>query len=116
MGRGQLWVTEQGLKVPSMAELIDHVLQITERGDAEEAAQFLTDYTDSLGPYRGAEAERVARSNIGYVTGEMKPEVGARARELFGCPHPILGMAPADLTPEQAFNAGVEWATGWAEK
>jgi hypothetical protein len=64
-----------------------------------------------------AEAERIARSNLGYYAGCYTDEVRERVERLFACAHPVFGSiaekgAP---TPEQAFEAGYNLAKAKAE-
>jgi hypothetical protein len=83
-------------------ELGNFVATIAESGDPEEARAFIERYAAELDG-----GERVARSNIGWVTGYMDPATGERARRLFDCPHPVFGMETP--TPEEAMRLGAEW-------
>lgn len=50
------------------------------------------------------EALRIAKTNIGYITGYYDRETMHRVQELYGAPHPIFGYKSPTAT--EAFNAG----------
>ena len=52
--------------------------------------------------------DKYADENIGYLTGYCDPDTMTRIQSWFGVAHPIFGTST--LTPEEAFNAGQEWA------
>jgi hypothetical protein len=92
--------------------------------DPTDIKQFMRDYEEWMLKngdlsIRGREAE-VARSNVGYILGYYD---GATAKLWYGCldnvSHPIFGETfgrGKDVTPEEAFNMGVERGKRTKEK
>ena len=56
------------------------------------------------------EAEQIAKSNLGYFAGYYDEEVCDIIYKTYQCTHPIFGDKPFDVTPEEAFNKGLEMA------
>lgn len=50
----------------------------------------------------------VVRQNLGYYAGYYDEETNQRVQRLFRCSHPIFGTTTP--TPEEAFQAGMDWA------
>lgn len=81
----------------------------------EEAMAVLEEYTPvctAANKCSPKEGRRIALSNIGYYSGYHDRETRERVERLFGAVHPLLGPASRNLTPEQIFQIGVEWAKG----
>lgn len=60
-----------------------------------------------------SEAERVIRTNLGYMAGYYDQTASQKVFDLFGAPHPIFGGPDywTRVTPEQAFKLGQTQAT-----
>ena len=53
------------------------------------------------------EAERVIKTNLGYMAGYYGKEEAQKVKDLFGAVHPIFGDTTVKSpTPEEAFAAG----------
>ena len=88
-------------------------MQITDQAEADAYFEKCVKHCMSFGKDR-VEAESIERQNLGYYAGYYSDEVRRRIEQLFRCAHPIFGAiskvgAP---TPEEAFQAGVDMATG----
>lgn len=59
-----------------------------------------------------SEALALQRKNLGYIAGYYNNETRARVERLFKCEHPIFGAIALNgpPTPEQAFQAGLDYA------
>jgi len=60
------------------------------------------------------EAKQVILGNIGYMAGYFGNETRDRIYRLFGAEHPIFGTKHP--TPEEAFQAGIDFARKVATK
>lgn len=77
------------------------------------AVEFIDDYGTYLERCNpGVDGRWIAKQNIGYHAGYHEEEIRQLVYEVFECAHPILGTRK-NVTPEEAFQAGAEWAKGW---
>lgn len=86
--------------------------------DKEKAQEFFEQYVHFIFKKNDKvnsleEAERIAKSNLGYFAGYYNQEVCDIIYKTYQCTHPIFGDKPFDVTPEEAFNKGVETAKQW---
>ena len=68
--------------------------------------QFILEDNDKVNTIE--EAERIAKSNFGYFAGYYTQEVCDIIYETYQCSHPIFGDKPFDVSPEEAFQKGLE--------
>lgn len=54
------------------------------------------------------EAERIAKSNFGYYAGYFNQEVCDIIYKTYQCSHPIFGDKPFAVSPEEAYQKGLE--------
>jgi hypothetical protein len=54
------------------------------------------------------EALNRAKNNLGYFAGYYDAEICDLIYEVYCTEHPIFGKKPYDISPEDAFNAGLE--------
>ena len=52
------------------------------------------------------EAERIAKSNLGYYAGYFNAEVCNIIYKTYDCCHPIFGNEPFNVSPKEAFELG----------
>jgi hypothetical protein len=95
-------------------DLLGPAMDIAQRGDAAEAAEFVERYIAHLRrrnpEWTAEQAHQCVMSNVGYFAGYYDSETMRAVREVFGAAHPILGAdAP---TPEKALEAGKRAALG----
>lgn len=71
----------------------------------------VTRYCEEFGG-EPAEAERIIKTNLGYMAGYYNHETAQKVQRLFGAAHPIFGTATyhQDVSPEKAFETGVNHA------
>jgi len=72
------------------AEYVQHILNVNDKVNTIE------------------EAERIAKSNFGYFAGYYNQKVCDIIYETYQCSHPIFGDKPFDVSPEEAFQKGLE--------
>jgi hypothetical protein len=88
--------------------------------DKEDADQYLVEYISYIQseidkcPERIHDnAEKIAKSNLGYFAGYYSNETRERVEKLFCCAHPIFGSVKENGIPtnEQAFEMGKVYGT-----
>ena len=84
----------------SIGDLMKVVVEIAERGDRQEAKQFLDAYQATC------DKPGVAMSNIGYCSGYYSNERMARIQDIFNASHPVFGRTIPSA--KEAFEAGIE--------
>lgn len=110
-----------GKWVVNYGEIHDVVLDIVrlhrEYGDASNIAiEFVDDYAtwlekkNEIPGVLDYDGRGSIMSTIGYIAGYEDTETKHLIFELFQCEHPVFGTK--DPTPEEAFEAGQEWAKG----
>lgn len=93
-------------------------LEVAKSGVKEDIDTIYTEYVSILldtleknGEERQLHrAMAAADSNIGYMSGYMSNEDGAKMREVFGTPHPLFGYGSPSA--EEAFDIGMRMASG----
>ena len=55
-------------------------------------------------------AIEIERKNFGYYAGYYDDETQKRVQMLFRCNHPIFGSAEKQITPQEAIEAGIQFA------
>lgn len=77
--------------------------------DATEYLEACIEHSMRFGNSR-EEAEKIERSNIGYVTGYFSNAEAACIQSLFNVVHPIFGSVAQleQLTPEEILQKGIE--------
>ena len=68
--------------------------------------QFILEDNDKVNTIE--EAERIAKSNFGYFAGYYTQEVCDIIYETYQCSHPIFGDKPFSVSPEEAYQKGLE--------
>lgn len=87
--------------------------------DKDDAIQYLNEYIKYIqddidkDPSRvNDNAEKIAKSNLGYFAGYYSNEVRERVEKLFCCSHPFFGSIKDNGIPtnEQAFEMGKKYS------
>lgn len=120
----------KGKKRLTYGEVLKPAMEIT---DPEDAKQYFNTYVEFVlcelkndkTKYRQSEAididamlrkeaEDICKSNLGYFAGYYDNETRKRVEELFLCEHPVFGSYKENSvpTPEEAFNAGMNYTKG----
>ena len=68
--------------------------------------QFILEDNDKVNTIE--EAERIAKSNFGYFAGYYSQEVCDIIYKTYQCSHPIFGDKPFSVSPEEAYQKGLE--------
>ena len=104
----------EGKTLETMGEKFNTALEIAETGDADRCQAFLTSYVEyivSESNINVAEAENIAKSNLGYFAGYYSSEVYETINKAYGAVHPVFGSNPFEVSPEEAYRKGLEART-----
>ena len=96
----------------TFGEIFNKALELTKE-NKNEAQVYFTEYVqhilnDNDEVNTIEEAERIAKSNFGYFTGYYSQEVCDIIYETYQCFHPIFGYKPFSVSPEEAYQKGLE--------
>lgn len=96
---------------PTLGEKYEPAMRIEGQREADEYFEVLVEHALRAGITRD-EAEAIERQNLGYFAGYYGADVRARVERLFRCAHPVFGAIAekGEPSPEEAFDAGIEWA------
>lgn len=103
-----------GRNLNTFEELFNEGLKLAKENKEEAQSffkhyiQFILEDNDKVNTIE--EAERIAKSNFGYFAGYYDEEVCNIIYETYQCSHPIFGDKPFNISPEEAFEKGVEAA------
>ena len=104
----------EGKKLNTIMEVFDEALRCA-KTDKNKASDFFKAYVeyilnvnDDVNTY--TEAEEIAKSNLGYFAGYCNREICDIIYKTYQCSHPIFGDKPYDVSPEEAFEKGMERA------
>ena len=89
-------------------------MEINSQAEADAYFERCVQHTLSFRPdTTRADAESIERQNLGYFAGYYGSETRERVERLFKCSHPIFGKIAENgvPSPEQAFEAGKQFAT-----
>ena len=81
--------------------------------DKNKASDFFKAYVESIlnaNDVTYDEAEKIAKSNLGYFAGYCNREICDIIYKTYQCSHPIFGDKPYDVSPQEAFEKGMERA------
>lgn len=96
----------------TFGEVFDNALKLAKenKNEAQEFfkqyIQFILEDNDNVNTIE--EAERIAKSNFGYFAGYYSQEVCDIIYETYQCSHPIFGDKPFSVSPEEAYQKGLE--------
>lgn len=106
----------EGKKLNTIREVFDEALRCA-KTDKNKASDFFKAYVEHIllntngevNTY--AEAEEIAKSNLGYFAGYYDRKTIDIIYKTYQCSHPIFGDKPYDVSPEEAFKKGMERAS-----
>ena len=101
----------EGKTLETMEEIFNTALDIAKTADSDRCQAFLTSYIKYIMSENNcniAEAERIAKSNLGYFAGYYSSEVYETINKAYGAVHPVFGCNPFDLSPEEVYRKGLE--------
>lgn len=101
----------EGKTLETMGEIFNTALDIANTADSDRCQAFLTsciEYIMSKNNCNIAEAERIAKSNLGYFAGYYNNSVYETINKAYGAVHPVFGRNPFEVTPEEAYRNGLE--------
>ena len=101
----------EGKTLETMGEIFNTALDMAKTGDADRCQAFLTSYVEyivSESNRNVAEAENIAKSNLGYFAGYYSSEVYETINKAYGAVHPVFGGNPFEVSPEEAYRKGLE--------
>lgn len=104
----------EGKTLETMGEIFNTALDVAKTGNSDRCQKFLTSYVEyivSESNLNVAEAENIAKSNLGYFAGYYNSEVYETINKAYGAVHPVFGGNPFDLSPEEVYKWGLEART-----
>ena len=96
----------------TFGEIFDKALKLAKTNKQEaqvyfaEYVQHILNVNDKVNTIE--EAERIAKSNFGYCAGYYNQTVCDIIYKTYQCSHPIFGDRPFNISPEEAFQKGLE--------
>ena len=104
----------EGKTLKTMGEIFNTALDVAKTGDSDRCQAFLTSYVEyivSESNHNVAEAENIAKSNLGYFAGYYSSEVYETINKAYGAVHPVFGGNPFELSIEDVYKWGLEART-----
>lgn len=104
----------EGKTLKTMGEIFNTALDVAKTGNSDRCQEFLTSYVEyivSENNLNVAEAENIAKSNLGYFAGYYSSGVYETINKAYGAVHPVFGGNPFDLSPEEVYKWGLEART-----
>jgi hypothetical protein len=104
----------EGKTLETMGEIFNTALDVAKTGNSDRCQEFLTSYVEyivSESNLNVAEAENIAKSNLGYFAGYYDRDVYNAINKAYGAVHPVFGGNPFDISPEEVYNWGLEART-----
>jgi hypothetical protein len=98
-------------RFPTIGEKYGPAMMISDQAQADAYFEQCVQHSIRCGNSREA-AVLIERKNLAYYAGYYDNEVRERIERLYKCAHPVFGpiAKTGTITPEQAFNMGIEWA------
>ena len=103
----------EGKALNTIGEVFNEALHYA-KTDKNKASNFFKAYVEHILNTNAIiydEAERIAKSNLGYFAGYCNKETIDIIYETYQCSHPIFGDKPYDVSPQEAFEKGMERAS-----
>lgn len=97
-------------ELKTIGEIFDTALDLA-KNDTYEAGVFYNAYIDYVRDANGStreEAEKIVKSNLGYFAGYYDSKTCDLIYKVYCTEHPVFGKKPFGISPEDAFNAGLE--------
>ena len=103
----------KGEELNTIGDIFNKALSLAKQNRKDEAQNFLKAYASFI--YNGNnevksfdEAVKIAKNNFGYYAGYFDKHTCDLIYETYVTEHPIFGKYPFDVSPEDAFKAGLE--------
>ena len=103
----------EGKELNTIMEVFNEALRCAKTGK-NKASDFFKAYVESIINVNNVtydEAEKIAKSNLGYFAAYCSREIVDIIYETYQCSHPIFGDKPYDVSAEEAFKKGMERAS-----
>ena len=101
----------EGKELNTIGEVFDEALHCAKTSKASDFFKAYVEYilntNDEVNTY--AEAEEIAKSNLGYFAGYYDRKTIDIIYKTYQCSHPIFGDKPYDISPQEAFKIGVKY-------
>lgn len=100
----------QNKELKTAGEIFDTALNLA-KTDKHNAGVFFNAYVDwvrDTNECSHEEAEKIVKDNLGYFSGYYSKEVSDIIYSTYSCEHPIFGKHPFDISPEDAYLAGLK--------
>jgi CRISPR/Cas system CSM-associated protein Csm2 small subunit len=100
----------RGKEYNTMGEVFNLALKLAKE-DTEEAKNWFYEYVNYISMknhFSWDKSIEIAKSNLGYFAGYYDRETCDIINKVYGAQHPIFGCNPFDVSPENAFNKGME--------
>lgn len=97
-------------ELKTIGEIFDTALNLA-KTDKYRAGVFFNvyvNYVQNANECNREEAEKIVKSNFGYYSGYFNKEVSNIIYSTYCCEHPIFGKRPFDVSPEDAYLAGLK--------
>lgn len=97
-------------ELKTLGEIFDTALDLA-KNDKHKAGVFFNTYVDwvrDVNESSREEAEKIVKGNLGYFAGYYDKEACDIVYSTYCCEHPIFGKKPFDVSPEDAYRAGLE--------
>ena len=101
-------------QLTTIGEIFNKALEIAKTGDKERCQLLLKSYAECISSKNNIsvdEAVNIAKSNLGYFAGYYDRETYNIIHNMYNAIHPIFKGNPFDVTPEDAYNLGLNRKT-----
>lgn len=101
----------EGATLTQMGEIFGKALEVAKTGDKSRCQKFFTSYVEWIVAENACsieEATNIARGNLGYFAGYYSGDVYTLINSAYGAVHPVFGMNPFKVSPEDAYRRGLE--------
>ena len=102
----------ENITLTTIGDIFNKALEIANTGDNERCQAYLTTYVCYIVSENSCtieEATRIAKDNLGYFAGYYSSDVYETINKAYGAVHPVFGMNPFDVSPEEAYRKGLEY-------
>lgn len=103
----------KGEELKTIGDIFNKALSLAKQNRTDECQNFLKAYAsyiynDNPSVNSFDEALKIAKNNFGYYAGYFDKYTCDLIYEVYCTEHPIFGKNPCNVSPEDAFKAGLE--------
>lgn len=103
----------KGEELKTIGDIFNKALSLAKQNRTDECQNFLKAYAsfiynDNPSVNSFDEALKIAKNNFGYYAGYFDKHTCDLIYEVYCTEHPIFGKSPFNVSPEDAFKAGLE--------